>query len=202
MKTRALATIAIVLVAGFGTGNTMPDPASPVITISGADSDEMSHVEWALARLQMAGMKLPSLEIAFHDDFESCGMHEGLLRITSSEVIVHECARDAAVVQRSLLHELTHAWDDLSGELDDQARTAFLESRGLEAWADPESGWPHRGIEHAAEIAAWGLMERPAPIPTRVGDVGPQDEASLRIAFIELTGAVPLWEVQPHDVGG
>jgi hypothetical protein len=37
-------------------------------------------------------------------------------------------------------------------------------------------------------------MHQPAPIPTSVGDRGPQDTLSLTTAFIFLTGIRPLFD--------
>jgi hypothetical protein len=87
---------------------------------------------------------------------------------------------------------MAHAWD-LGGGLTEEVRGRFLTLRGLDAWHDLSDDWPRRGAEQAAEILTWGLDRNPTRIPTRVGDVGPQDDASLTTAFETLTSRLPLW---------
>lgn len=70
----------------------------------------------------------------------------------------------------------------------------FLRLRGLVSWGGPDLPWNRRGQEQAAEIIAWGLMHRPAPIPTSVGDHGSQHPADLASAFVVLTGVAPPFD--------
>lgn len=116
---------------------------------------------------------------------------------------LHECEREDYDIRRSLLHELAHAWDQTSPDLTEADRKRFLELRGLERWSDRSLEWPYRGEEQAAEILVWGLLQGEVPIPTRVGDVGDQDTASLTAAFRLLTGRNPLWAepvpAEPHE---
>lgn len=168
-----------------------PDPV--VIKIVPATAQQAQHAEWALARFEAAGLELPPLTIVFHNDYQSCGMREGVLRIAGENVTIHECQNDPSRSRRSLLHELAHTWDYLAGSIDTDTRTDLLTLRGLQSWDDNDLPWNQRGEEQAAEIIAWGLMHQPAPIPTSVGDRGPQDTLSLTTAFILLTGIRPLF---------
>ena len=164
-----------------------------VIKIVAATARQAEHAQWALARFEAAGLELPSLTIVFHDDYQSCGMREGVLRIAGEDVTIHECQNDPSRSRRSLLHELAHAWDHVGGSIDTDTRTDFLRLRGLQSWDDDDIPWNQRGEEQTAEIIAWGLIHQPAPIPTSVGDHGAQNSASLATAFILLTGIQPLF---------
>jgi hypothetical protein len=164
-----------------------------VIKIVAATVRQAQHAEWALARFEAAGLELPSLTIVFHDDYQSCGMREGVLRIVGEEVTIDECQNDPSRSRRSLLHELAHAWDHVGGSIHADTRLDFLTLRGLQSWDDDDLPWNQRGQEQTAEIIAWGLMHQPAPIPTSVGDHGAQDTLSLTTAFILLTGIRPLF---------
>ncbi len=164
-----------------------------VIKIVAATARQVEHAEWALARFEAAGLELPSLTIVFHDDYQSCGMREGVLRIAGENVTIDECQNDPSRSRRSLLHELAHAWDHVGGSIDTDTRLDFLRLRGLRSWDDDDLPWNQRGEEQTAEIIAWGLMHQSAPIPTSVGDRGAQDSVSLATAFILLTGIRPLF---------
>ena len=212
-KNRATFALLVVLALHVGLGRqweaTSPDQgdaqspqdaaiAGPrVIEVLGATPRQVEDAVWALDRFDSAGLELPSLSIVFHDDYESCGMREGVLRISGDEIVIHECESDPARSRRNLLHELAHVWDRY-GPLDDHTRSAFLSMRGLRAWSDCHLLWNQRGEEQAAEIIAWGLMVRSAPIPTSVGDSGSQAEADLSAAFELLTGTSPMC----HRSGG
>ena len=88
----------------------------------------------------------------------------------------------------SLLHELGHVWEFQN--VDAETRRSFLAMRDLDVWSDSESGWAPEGegIEHAAEILSWGLMDEPMEL-IRIPDTG---EAELTAAFQLLTGRAPL----------
>ncbi len=164
-----------------------------VIKIVAATAQQAEHAQWALARFAAAGLELPSLTIVFPDDYQSCGMREGVLRIAGENVTIDECQNDPSRSRRSLLHELAHAWDHVGGSIDTDTRLDFLTLRGLQSWDDHDLPWNQPGEEQTAEIIAWGLMHQPAPIPTSVGDHGAQDSVSLATAFILLTGIRPLF---------
>ena len=116
-----------------------------VIKIVAATARQVEHAEWALTRFEAAGLELPSLTIVFHDDYQSCGMREGVLRIAGEDVTIHECQNDPSRSRRSLLHELAHAWDHVGGSIDADTRTDFLTLRGLRSWDDDDLPWNQRG---------------------------------------------------------
>jgi hypothetical protein len=58
-----------------------------------------------------------------------------------------------------VLHELAHAW--MHRQLDDATQRAFMDQMGLEVWSSAEVPWYDRGVEQAAQVIAWGLMDEP-----------------------------------------
>jgi hypothetical protein len=87
-------------------------------------------------------------------------------------------------MERTLLHEMGHAWADAT--LTNAQRDALLELRSLEAWNTGD--WEERGFEHAAEILMWGLSEE----PFNMGAIPDADADSLAEAYRLLTGSDPL----------
>lgn len=85
-----------------------------------------------------------------------------------------------------MLHELGHAW--LLQNLEAVDEEAFLELRGLESWADGSIAWHERGVEQAAEILAWVLMDEDVEL-LRIGEPSCEEAAA---AFRLLTGVAPL----------
>lgn len=78
---------------------------------------------------------------------------------TESGALITLCAIEIGPAQEwAILHEIAHAWDYHS--LDSGTRSAFLELRNHDAWR--EGAWHERGAENAAEIIAWGLIDRPS----------------------------------------
>jgi hypothetical protein len=68
------------------------------------------------------------------------------------------------------LHELAHAWAE--SQLSTAEWAAFLELRGLDVWYDDRVARHERGMEHAAEVVSWGLMDEMIPI-IRIYDAEP-----------------------------
>ncbi|MDF1595751.1 MAG: hypothetical protein P1T08_06600 [Acidimicrobiia bacterium] len=159
-------------------------PKEPVH--SPVDPEAAALMTWARTRFEAAGLTLPDVTLFVHESRDSCDGNVGLFKGSDAGGEVHLCTEDMNLVKRrTLLHELGHAWtlQHLSGE----DISSFLALRGLEHWSEP-APWYHRGIEHAAEIMAWGLYDT----ELRVVTIEPSDPASLRIAFRFLTGADPI----------
>jgi hypothetical protein len=190
-------TIFLALVSLTMSGLAQPETVATdqgTITVLDATPQQAEDAEWALSRFEKAGLELPALTIVFHNEYQSCGMRQGVLQIRGTDFVIHECARDTAQSRRSLLHELAHTWDRFAQSINERMRTRFLELRGLESWNSADLPWGQRGEEQAAEIIAWGLMLRPAPIPGAVGTQGLQGTPSLADAFTSLTGMSPLFD--------
>jgi hypothetical protein len=91
----------------------------------------------------------------------------------------------------TLLHEIAHIW--LVNTLEPDRRVQFIEMRhDVASWVGDDVAWHERGVEHAANVIAWGLLEDPYP----VSDTYPNDVASMIEAFVFLTDVAPL-----HDGG-
>jgi hypothetical protein len=145
-------------------------------------------IAWAEWRYADAGLDLPDVELFVHESLDDCEGFAGLFRGSRDGGEIHVCADDDApqvVLHKTLLRELGHAW--ALHHLSDEDITGFVALRGLEHWAEP-APWYRRGIEHAAEIMAWGLLERELRLPT----IRPNDRASLEEAFRFLTGRDPI----------
>jgi hypothetical protein len=93
------------------------------------------------------------------------------------------------VARLNLLHELAHVW--LTTELDEEVRQDFLSFRDLDFWWGHGLPWVETGVEHAAEIIAWGLMDEGVPL-TRLPD---RSCETLIEGFWLLTGEQPIVDV-------
>lgn len=126
------------------------DPAG----IYGADPQLTTVIQAAMDRFTTTGLILPALRIYVHDTSDGCKGASGLY---SQKPPVHRidlCTR----LQATVLHELAHAWEHHT--VSEDTRRTFLEHTGLEAWQSyGDVEWEDRGIEQAAQIIAWGLMD-------------------------------------------
>lgn len=180
MATRSLPALALLVVIAFSN----PQP-TPVAMLAPSDA---AVIEWAEARFSGLGLALPEIEIVVFDDLRDCGGHVGMYYPGRQRL---ELCR---VDQKSVLHELAHAWFDAS--LSDATRRAFVAHRGLAAWNDREDPWNMRATEHAAEIMVWALFETDTTLAWREGGVASRrlltipDSSPERLAagFMVLTG--------------
>jgi hypothetical protein len=170
----------------------VPAPSPAAVVMRGGTPEEEELLGWAIGRYETAGLVLPPIVIRFHADQTVCGDLDGFIGWDGETFVIETCRAAGRALQHNLLHEMAHAWD-LGGGLTDEARGRFLGLRGLRAWHELTDDWSRRGAEQMAEILAWGLDAAPSRIPTRVADVGPQNDASLTTAFETLTGRLPLW---------
>jgi hypothetical protein len=152
------------------------------------DEADAALTAWALARFERAGLQLPPLAIAFHDDKAPCKGRYGLYE-SGTRGHVDICAfnrnRFLMFPKKTILHELGHAWAHHA--LTDETRQRFLEFRELEAWRSQSTPWEDQGTEHAAEIIAWALMDQEIPL-TAIGD---SDPLVLARAYELLTSTQP-----------
>jgi hypothetical protein len=159
------------------------------ITIDSTSPAWTRRVEWGLDRFRAAGLPLPAMAITVHDDDAPCEGNSGLY-LPNDPVEVHLCTPgpvDSRPARLTTLHELAHAWAE--AELSTDERAAFLERRGLDVWYDVRIPRHERGMEHAAEVVSWGLMDEMIPI-IRIYNAEP---AQLAEAFDLLLDRPPLW---------
>jgi hypothetical protein len=160
-----------------------PDAAVGGILLFFDSAEQFAIAADALERFANHGLDLPpGLEIRFHADLEACGGHMGLATHGGSFERIDLCCTN----EFTLMHELAHAWAEHT--LTEAQRRAFLEERGLQSWRDGVP-WEERGTEHAAQIVAWGLGDRPIRL-MKTPDSGFDRLAS---GFSLLTGHLPLF---------
>ena len=161
-----------------------------------ADKDRSYQlVEWALGRYHQAGLTIPATHVSFHPTRQPCLWYIGLHTTDAGKHRIDVCVPDQPSRERTILHELAHAWarDNLAPD----TRQAFLAMRGLETWHDSDTDWEEQGTEHAAEIIAWGLNHQ-CRTP---GHIGNYDPATLAAAFEFLTGTQPICETDTDNSG-
>jgi hypothetical protein len=158
-------------------------------------------VRWAMGRYEAADLAAPrvsSVVFGREEHFLQCTDERNGLTLDlgdTAETFVclgereactnDECTSFTANARLLVLHELAHAWMDR--HLDDGEQRAFLDHMGLEHWDGADVRWERRGVEQAAQVIAWGLMDEPVA-PTRLGD---RSCTELAEAFQVLTGVRP-----------
>ena len=156
-------------------GNT-PQPAR--FTVHDATADDLDRLGDAAMAFATAGLELPTLDVWFHTNRQACGEYHGLFKATSESWQIRICSEITSVVA----HELAHAW--IAANVDGRQRSAFMNLRGLEHWADRDVPWNERGTEWAAVTLQQGLKGLPLP-PVL------SNEAKSRLAAFELlTGGI------------
>jgi branched-subunit amino acid transport protein len=162
---------------------------------------------WGFQRFETAGLRPPSVgSVTFASGSSRCagiagrvepaaeGAHVLLCLDPTAACVGGDCATFTFHARTTVLHELAHAWD--LTWLDGQTRQAFLDGAGLEAWyGHRDVPWADRGVEQAAEILMWGLLETPSPLPRLHR---PSCE-SLLAAYRTLTDALPTHGACPTE---
>lgn len=174
---------------GFDTSEvataTAPRPQAAVFTYDSFTARHHELVDWALALFDQANLDLPSVHFVASAGYEPCRGGSGIARHDDRASEITLCGeRIGPAYDWLVLHELAHAFERHG--LDDARREAFLALRGMTAWR--EGGWHDRGAEHAAEIIAWGLIDR----PTRPGHIDQNTCDELLAGYVVLIGRPPL----------
>ena len=133
------------------------DAATPTHVAHGSDERSREQIANADAAFQVAGLKLPGLEIHVHQNYAGCDGFAGQFNRDGSGLRVDFCSGNSFTV----LHEFAHAWE--YHNVDDTTRDAFVEMHGLETWRSSDVPWEERGAEVAAETIATGLLKRAFP---------------------------------------
>lgn len=164
---------------------TAPRPQMAVFTYEGFTTRHHEVVDWALVLFEAAELPLPSVHFVAFPEYEPCRGRSGIARHDDQGSEITLCGeRIGPAYDWLVLHELAHAYERHG--LDDARREAFLELRALPAWR--EGDWHDRGAEHAAEIIAWGLIDR----PTRPGHIDQNTCDELLAGYVTLIGRPPL----------
>lgn len=155
------------------------------VLLGSPTEEEVDLAMWARTRYELAGLPLPSVAVEFPAHADTCGGNTGVAVHGGRKPRIVLCTSGVpeTAVKKALLHELAHVWAHASLEPD--IRQAFMRQRGLDAWAN--GPWVERGSEHAAEIIAWGLMDRELVMLT----LPDHDPANLATGYRLLTGYAP-----------
>jgi hypothetical protein len=200
------------LTSGWWTGLEQPAPYEDVVTgtvrvggqrveiHNGAAALERLAL-WAMGRFETAGLPAPSVaSITFDEDTTApqCTADRRGLSVDlgeSAHVFVctgeeracegTACTAFVANARLLVLHELAHAW--MFREVDETTQRAFMEHMGVAAWSSADVIWYDRGVEQAAQVLAWGLMDE----SIRPGRLGDRPCEQLVESFRILTGEHP-----------
>ena len=161
--------------------------AEPVAVITGMAAAEDQATQRSLALFGQAGLPLPPVEIRRHRDTAGCNGHEGLHRRFGDRSVIDICTTESGdYEQRTIIHELGHAWS--FHYMTNAQRTAFQQLRGWSAWLNNDQVWEDNGAEQAAEIIVWALSEDPTPVVK----IDQNSCAELHDGYVALTGLEPL----------
>lgn len=153
-----------------------------------------------LERYSTSGLEAPLIGSVTFAPVPACENRDGIvfandsghpdLVICKNEVEVcdpspDDCATFRRQPRQSVLHELAHVW--LLANEDELKQREFMSLMGSATWHDSNTRWFERGVEQAAEIIAWGLMDE----PTTAGRIGNPPCETMMDGFRILTGIEP-----------
>jgi hypothetical protein len=150
------------------------------------DDSDVALTEWALGQFEQAGLELPKVSIAFHDEKAPCQGQNGYFHPGDPhriDICGFNWDRFLVTPKKVILHELGHAW--AHDNLDEMTRRRFLDQRGLDLWQSDDAPWGEQGQEHAAEIMAWGLIDEDISMTS----IGGSDPVQLAEAYELLTSS-------------
>jgi hypothetical protein len=181
-------------------------PNGSLIPMFNSTAELENLASWGLSRFAAAGLEPPAVDSFTFAPVEQCSTLSGIVVEgpgRSHDLVLCTDAFAACRPDRTsctgfdvsarfgLLHELAHAW--LADGLDAPRTEQFLSHRGLQVWRDAAAPWHERGVEHAAEIVAWGLMDEDVPL-VRLGDPPCSD---LAAGYALVTGTNPQRTCSP-----
>jgi hypothetical protein len=152
--------------------------------------------QWGLDRFVEIDLPLPRADAVTFEPSRSCEGLSGRLLDDGTTRNLYVCMYDSDVctgastcvepgtaAQIAVLHELAHAW--ILDHVDHDTVDGILAISGRTAWDDPEVPWTERGVEYAADVIAWGLIDETLPMVR----LGTPPCTELAAAFTRLTGA-------------
>ena len=189
--------LAWTLTSGF----LVPDEHRPVtdpfdtVDLVDMPAEFVELARWSVELFHEAGLELPPIRFTHHGDaLAPCAGREGLHRHIDGLSTIEICTTDAGRTTLWLvLHETAHAW--AAHDLDEGRKAEFKTLRGWEHWRSFNTiPWHENGTEQAAEIIAWGLVDRP------FGVVSIHDHScdALDAGYRTLTGQAPLHGYRDH----
>ncbi len=160
-----------------------------------------------MTRFELAGLPAPQPDVLAFPPAVWCargvGEYAGIAVFATDSTRVEMCLGEADIcteplceIMRAdarfgLLHELAHVWE--RQYVDDATRDDFLTLLGLEVWSLGDQPWVTgrvpEGVEQAADVIAWALMDEDITLARLPGVTHEQ----LTEAFHLLTQTTPLW---------
>ncbi len=190
---RIIWTLALLTI--FSVGAMSDAGLAPASSLSRAQEE---LVDFGLGRFAGQGLELPEVNIDFRPSSLDCQGHKGLYMHRTQTLRM--CSLD----KKTMLHELAHAW--ARHNLTMAEMESFTHYRGLATWNDPADPWKERATEHAAEIIAWALMDRPVHLRLTVYADHECQHSEFRMltiedstveelydGFLQLTGVEPIF---------
>lgn len=205
------------LPAGWWSGLELPDPFiehvtahlaltnGATIAVVNAGRRQIDLVEWGLSRFDLASLPAPQPDVMAFPPAVWCargvGEYAGIAVFEPDTTRVELCLGESEIcteplceIMRAdarfgLLHELAHVWERQF--VDDTTRDEFLTLLGLEVWSLGDQPWVAgavpEGVEQAADIIAWALMDEEIELARLPGVTREQ----LSKAFNLLTQTTP-----------
>jgi hypothetical protein len=192
---------------GWWTTLALPGPSDQVVTgilhtpqgqdieVHNGTTTLEELVRYGLERFAAGSLDEPRLDSVTFEPSRSCEDRTGRVLDdgTSRDVFLcmyerglcpntGPCTKQALSARATVLHELSHAW--IIDRVSDATRAELMRVSGRETWGDVGVPWAERGVEYAAEVIAWGLLDEVIPM-VRLG-APPCEE--LAAAFELLTG--------------
>jgi hypothetical protein len=196
---------------GWWTGLPLPPPSDQIVTgtvtTPGGHGIDIHNgtkaledlLAWGFGRYESAGLPEPRMDTVTFQPSRRCeglsgrvlddgNRRELFVCMYESDIctrIERPCETPATAVRVAFLHELGHAWmiDNLTEEMEQN----LLEISGRDVWDDHDVPWVARGVEYAAEVLAWGLLEEPLTMVR----IGSPPCTELVAAYEAITGNPP-----------
>jgi hypothetical protein len=169
-----------------------------VIEVRNGTSALTELLDWGMRRFADNHLPPPSIDTVTFEPSRSCEglsgrvLDDGTTRnlyvcMYDSDVCagVETCSSASPSARLAVLHELAHAW--MLDHIDDTASDRVLAVSGRTTWDDHEAPWSDRGVEYAAEVMAWGLIDEGLPMVR----IGAPACSELGAAYMVLTGVPP-----------
>lgn len=165
-------------------------------------SPEMERFfQWGLERFAAAGLDPPKVGSVTFAPVPACERRTGVVSESGDgdpDLVMctdayeactpsyDDCTSFSNRTRLALLHELAHVW--LLANTDDARQSEFMMVTGSSTWRNPITPWSDRGVEQAAEIIAWGLLDTPITL----GRIGNPPCNVLIEGFTTATGKAPI----------
>lgn len=198
------------LAEGWWTGLTLPGPSDQIVTeqiqsVDGSAIEVRNGTDalvdllvWGLVRFADNGLSSPEMDAVTFEPSRSCLDRSGRVLDDGTVRNLYVCMYDSDVcttagtcavpgtsARIAMLHELAHAW--MIDHVDDQKIEDILEVSGRSTWDDVGVPWVDRGVEYAADVVAWGLLEETLPLVR----LGAPPCRELVASFTVITGSPP-----------